>query len=128
MRERNLIFECNTEPAFPNATRRIAGFLLPAILLPVILLSTRCEASPPTHGKVAADLPAEVAAFKVKRDQCDHYRGEDPGDDTTRAAELQRELEQTCKGTDARLKELRRRYAGDPKVTAALAHYEDDVE
>ncbi|CAG9203123.1 hypothetical protein BGLA2_1610034 [Burkholderia gladioli] len=31
-------------------------------------------------------------------------------------------------GADARLKALRHRYAGNPKVTAALAHYEDDVE
>ncbi|WP_186073215.1 hypothetical protein [Burkholderia gladioli] len=72
-------------------------------------------------------MPADVAAFEVKRDLCDHYRGEDPGDDAARSAKLRRELQQTCQGTDARLKAQRHRYAGNPKVTAALAHYEDDV-
>lgn len=112
-----------TQSALPRTAWRMA-----ALLLPVMLLSTGCEASPPPQGKAASALPADVAAFKAKRDQCDHFRGEDPGEDEARAAQLERKLEQTCKGTDARLKALRRQYAGNPKVVAALAHYEDDVE
>ncbi|WP_155301781.1 hypothetical protein [Burkholderia gladioli] len=123
MSSRNRIFGCHAGLAFQNATCRIAGYLIPAILL-----STGCEASPPTQATSAADLPADVVAFEVQRDQRDHYRGEDPGDDVARAAKLRRELQQTCQGTDARLKALRHRYAGNPKVTAALAHYENDVE
>jgi hypothetical protein len=112
-----------SQSAFPKAPWRMA-----AVLLPVMMLSTGCEASPPPQGRAASALPADVTAFKAKRDQCDHFRGEDPGDDEARAAELERKLDQTCKGTDARLKALRRQYAGNPKVSAALAHYEDDVE
>ncbi len=119
----NLMFGCDTDLAFRNAARRMAGFLLP-----VILLSTAGVACSSPPDKPGADLPADVVAFMARRDQCDHYRGEDPGQDTTRAAKLERNLVQTCKGTDASLKALRRRYGSDPGVTAALAHYEDDVE
>ena len=77
---------------------------------------------------VAKELPADVIAFKARRDDCDHFRGEDPGDDETRASELTSKLEQSCKGTDAQLASLRRRYADDASVTAALAGYEDSVE
>lgn len=114
--------EYKTRSAFPRA-----GWRMAAVLLPLLLLSTVCEASPP-QGKAASTLPADVVAFKAKRDQCDHFRGEDPGEDEARAAQLQRKVDQTCKGTDARLKALRRQYADNPKVMAALAHYEDDVE
>lgn len=114
--------ECKTQSVFPKAAWRMA-----AVLLPVLLLSTVCGASP-SQGKTASALPADVAAFKAKRDQCDHFRGEDPGEDEARAAQLKRKVDQTCKGTDARLKALRRQYAGNPKVTAALTQYEDDVE
>ena len=74
--------------------RRIADFLLS-----VILLSTAGVACSSPPYKSVADLPADVVAFMERRDQCDHYRGEDPGQDTTRAAKLKRNLMQTCKGT-----------------------------
>lgn len=74
-----------------------------------------------------APLPAEVAAFRERRDECDHFRGEDPYD-AERAAFLSEALTRTCTGTDAELKALRARYAGDPRVLAALADYEDEAE
>ena len=74
-----------------------------------------------------APLPAEVAAFRERRDECDHFRGEDPYDEE-RAAFLSEALTRTCTGTDAELKALRARYAGDPRVVAALADYEDEAE
>lgn len=72
-------------------------------------------------------LPADVAAFKMRRDQCDHFRGEEATDDA-RAAELERKLESTCAGTDAKLAALRRRHAGDPVASAALAAYDAEIE
>lgn len=75
----------------------------------------------------AAALPADVVAFQAKRDECDHFRGEEPSD-PARAAFLEKALARTCKGTDAELTALRKRHAGTPAVVAALAAYEDDVE
>ncbi|WP_294292843.1 hypothetical protein [uncultured Sphingomonas sp.] len=72
-------------------------------------------------------LPADVVTFKARRDECDHFRGED-ADDEARAAQLEQELNRTCKGTDSALAGLRRRYAANAAVIAALANYESDVE
>jgi hypothetical protein len=72
-------------------------------------------------------LPAEVAAFVERRDQCDHFRGEESYDQQ-RAAELRSWLAQTCKGTDAELARLRARYAGDHGVSEKLSAYEAKVE
>lgn len=74
-----------------------------------------------------ATLPADVVAFRAKRDECDHFRGEEPTD-AARAAFLEKSLERTCKGTDAALQALRKRHAEDPAAIAALAPYEDDIE
>lgn len=74
-----------------------------------------------------ASLPAEVAAFRERSDECDHFRGEDPYDEE-RAAFLSEALTRTCTGTDAELKALRAQYAGDPRVLTALAEYEDEAE
>ena len=78
-------------------------------------------------GEAAATLPADVRAFKKRRDECDHFRGEEPYD-AERAAFLRAALSRTCDGTDAELAALRRRYAADATVVAALADYDDLVE
>lgn len=103
-----------------------------------LLLATACSAAPgeaaaspaPTAKATAAraKLPAEVAAFKARRDQCDHFRGEDPGENEARARQLEQKLTRFCAGTDAQLRTLRKRYAANRPVTAALAGYEDAVE
>lgn len=74
-----------------------------------------------------ATLPADVVAFRTRRDECDHFRGEE-ATDADRAAFLGEALERSCKGSDAELKALRVRYAGDAAATAALADYEDEIE
>ena len=76
-------------------------------------------------GKAA--LPADVTAYRARRDQCDHFRGEEAEDDV-RAAQLEKALNRTCKGTDAELIKLRGKYAGNKAVIAALAEYESEVE
>lgn len=85
------------------------------------------EAPPPQANQTAPALPADVAAFKEKRDSCDHFRGEEPYD-AERGAFLAKQLEATCKGTDKALADLRARYAGDAAAKAALADYETQVE
>ncbi|MGT2515213.1 hypothetical protein ACVOMT_14150 [Sphingomonas panni] len=72
-------------------------------------------------------LPADVVAFRLKRDECDHLRGEEPTG-PARAAFLKYGMERTCTGTDAALRALRQRHAHDPAAIAALAGYEDDIE
>lgn len=72
-------------------------------------------------------FPAEVTAFMVDRDGCDHFRGEEPFD-AERRAYLEESIRELCSGTDARLARLRQRYASDPDVMAALAQYEDRIE
>lgn len=79
------------------------------------------------NGAAALPFPREVTTFMVDRDGCDHFRGEDPYD-AERRAYIAENIAELCKGTDARLAMLRRRYAGDPSVTAALRGYEDRIE
>lgn len=86
------------------------------------------DASPqPASMGDANGLPADVAAFRKRREECDHFRGEEPYD-AERAAELRKALDRTCKGTDAELASLRRRHAGEKATIAALSDYEATVE
>ena len=63
----------------------------------------------------------------VARDGCDHFRSEEPYD-AERRAFIQENIVELCHGTDARLAMLRRRYADDPSVMAALKSYDDRIE
>ena len=75
----------------------------------------------------AAPFPREVTEFMVARDGCDHFRSEEPYD-AERRAFIQENIVELCHGTDARLAMLRRRYADDPSVMAALKSYDDRIE
>lgn len=72
-------------------------------------------------------FPAEVTTFMVDRDGCDHFRGEEPYG-AERAAYLEQSIRELCTGSDAKLAKLRRRYAAEPDVIAALGNYEDQIE
>jgi len=74
-----------------------------------------------------ASLPADVAAFRARRDACDHFRGEEPYD-AKRAAFLAAEIAKACTGTDRELADLRKRHAGDAAAMDVLNGYEDDIE
>lgn len=89
--------------------------------------STRSGPVTATTFATAQKLPDDVIAFRTKRDQCDQLRGEEPTDDG-RAAFLVRELVRTCRGTDAALAGLRKRYANSHMVTDALAKYDSAIE
>ena len=75
----------------------------------------------------AAPFPREVTEFMVARDGCDHFRSEEPYD-AERRAFIEENIVELCHGTDARLAMLRRRYADDPSVMAALKSYDDRIE
>lgn len=75
----------------------------------------------------AAPFPREVTQFMVARDGCDHFRGEAPYD-AERRAYIAENVAELCHGSDATLAMLRRRYASNPSVTAALHSYEDRIE
>ena len=72
-------------------------------------------------------FPDEVTRFMVERDGCDHFRGEEPYDPERRAY-LEESIAELCTGTDAKLTDLRQRYAHDPDVIAALGGYENRIE
>ncbi|MEC3910533.1 hypothetical protein U5A82_08560 [Sphingobium sp. CR2-8] len=83
---------------------------------------------PPSDDDMSAlPFPQEVTSFMVDRDGCDHFRGEQPYD-AERRAYIAENIAELCQGTDARLAMLRRRYAGDRSVTAALKGYEAHIE
>lgn len=83
---------------------------------------------PPSDDDMSAlPFPQEVTAFMVDRDGCDHFRGEEAYD-AERRAYIAENIAELCRGTDARLALLRRRYAGDASVTAALRGYDAHIE
>lgn len=67
-------------------------------------------------------LPEDVRAFIARRDECEHFIGEEPYDRARRRF-LARAIRKSCKGVDKRLAALREKYRGDPPVIAALADY-----
>ena len=81
----------------------------------------------PGAAATEASLPADIAAFRERRDACDHFRGEDAYD-AKRAAFLAAEVTKACAGTDRALADLRERYAGNAGALAALKDYEDKIE
>lgn len=99
-----------------------------AMQSPVALADDAGIDLPPSNEAAnGAAFPAEVTAFLVDRDGCDHFRGEEPYD-AERRAYLEQSIAELCTGTDAKLAGLRRRYAADKDVMAALGGYEERVE
>lgn len=104
------------DPVVATPTPQVTVRARPARYMPMDL--------PASDGSGSAEaFPAEVTAFMVDRDGCDHFRGEDPYD-ADRRAFIAENIAELCTGTDARLSMLRRRYAGDAEVIAALKSYD----
>jgi Skp family chaperone for outer membrane proteins len=77
----------------------------------------------------ATALPKDVRAFVAKRDICEHFRGEFPDPpDPERVKEVNENLDKYCKGTDAKLSQLKRRYAKRRDVMRKLNAYEEAIE
>ena len=75
----------------------------------------------------AESLPNDVMVFIMRRDSCDHLRGEEAYD-AERQAFLERELRQLCAGTDAQLQALKRKYGSVPVILERLEEYEPFIE
>jgi len=74
-----------------------------------------------------AVLPREVRAYVARRDDCDHFRGE-ASPDEQRQSEIDAETLRLCRGSDAQLARLKRKYARNRAVQHALADYDPRIE
>lgn len=71
----------------------------------------------------ANGVPAEVQAFIERREGCEHWAGE-PDFDEARRKQIEDAVKALCPGIDTQLGALRKRFAKDPAVMAALADFE----
>lgn len=99
------------------------------IVFAIALLAGAIMAAPsPAYAAPSSrPLPPDVRAFVARRDQCDHFRGED-SDDPERRRGITHSLFRFCTGTDAELARLKKRYRRDARVIRRLARYDPDVE
>lgn len=75
----------------------------------------------------APRLPADVAAFRASRAQCDHLRGEEPYDEERRKS-LAMQLQRFCKGSDAALARLKKKYRKHRNISRLLNGYDARIE
>ncbi|MET0246676.1 MAG: hypothetical protein ABW182_08020 [Sphingomonas sp.] len=94
-----------------------------ALLAPLILAA----ASQTALQSATSALPEDVRAFIVRRNECDHYRGED-SPDSGRRAEIDAQLTRLCTGSDRQLAGLKHKHARSPAVLRALDVYEPRIE
>lgn len=118
-----------------NVAENVAAIEVVATPRPSPEVTVRAQPAPlgsldlppsPDAAQVTA-FPQEVTSFMVDRDSCDHFRGEQPTDGERRVF-LTESIAELCTGTDARLALLRKRYADDPSVMAALRGYDRHIE
>ncbi|WP_066605560.1 hypothetical protein [Sphingobium cupriresistens] len=121
------------EPEAAPLQPPVEPVIAPVKALPVVTVRAQpaprnaLDLPPSDDDGSALPFPQEVTTFMVDRDGCDHFRGEEPHD-AERRAYIAENIAELCSGTDAKLAMLRRRYAGDRSVTAALRGYEDRIE
>lgn len=107
-----------------------------ANLLPALILSACMSPSPPPAATPWTDnfntardpeIVAEARPFIIRRQGCDHFRGEPPYSPERRTF-LDKRIGELCTGADAELQRLRQRYRDHPKTIEALADFEDCIE
>jgi hypothetical protein len=76
---------------------------------------------------LASDVPKEITKFIERRESCDRWRGED-GYSKERQANINRAVCQTCTGTDAELKRLKRKFKYRPDLQTKLNNFEPQME
>jgi hypothetical protein len=75
------------------------------------------------------DLPKDVQKFIERREGCDHMRGEIPDpSESHRQAEVRREINRLCKGTDKELATLKKKYRARILIKQRLEEFEDGIE
>ena len=102
----------------------------------LILVSVACSAAEPKSTTVGASASAatssggdrqDLRAFVARRQQCDHFRGEE-GSTPKRQAEIDAALTKFCTGTDAELKALKKKYRADKAASKTLAGFDANIE
>ena len=95
------------------------------------LLALSCLTSTAADTRPAASAPAaagqDLRDFVARRQQCDHFRGEE-ATNAKRQAELDAQLQKFCKGTDAQLPALKKKYQGDKAASKTLAGFDANIE
>jgi hypothetical protein len=86
--------------------------------------ATAAATSTPTSA-TAADQ--DLRSFVARRQQCDHFRGEE-GSTPKRQAELAAKLKEFCTGSDAQLAALKKKYRDDKAASKTLAGFNDNIE
>lgn len=72
-------------------------------------------------------IPADVARFVSERNLCDHFRGEEPFNET-RAQFLGDSIKEICTGTDQKLRSLKATYENDEGIMSMLNEFEETIE
>ena len=121
------LISCVSPPSAEANTSQAVPAEAPAPAPPVIPTSGPSPSATPDAKPTTVALPADVVSFRAKRDECDHFRGEEPADEA-RADFLEKALARTCTGTDAALAALKKRYADQPAVMAVLSNYDEGIE
>jgi hypothetical protein len=123
-----------------RSSRRWLGFLaLSALAMAMATLGCGArEGAPagtakgPATATATASTPAAAAGqdlrdFVARRQQCDHFRGEE-GSTPKRQAELAAKLQEFCAGTDAALTALKNKYRDDSAASKTLAGFDANIE
>jgi hypothetical protein len=125
-------FQCPAEASFViSAIMQMPIRLLIALMMCGFVPA--CANTPPPQtdnfgAPFAANVPNDVRLFIVRRQACDHFRGEPRGDYAERDKFLNAQIDETCTGTDAALTALKTRYQNDMAITKMLSEYEEDIE
>ncbi|MFZ6861627.1 hypothetical protein ACO0K7_03250 [Undibacterium sp. Ji67W] len=85
----------------------------------IAFLSLLLIFSTQTLSAIPSKLPDDVAAFLIKREACDHWRGEE-GYDAERQADIDWAICTTCPGTDAKLSFLKKKYRNNKVISEKL--------
>ncbi len=72
-------------------------------------------------------IAEEARSFIIKRQGCDHFRGE-PAYDGKRLEFLTQQIKELCTGSDAELRRLRAKFSDQPDTIEALLEFEDCIE
>ncbi len=79
-------------------------------------------------GCVSTPPPVDLPTFLERRQMCDHFRGEIPDPpDPQRLAQVQQQIDESCRGSDAQLAALKQRYRDDPAVMQRLEALEPRI-
>lgn len=72
------------------------------------------------------ELPVAARDYIVRRNTCEHFRGEEPYDEARRR-EIDAAVETYCRGLDAQAARLRHRHRDRPAILRMLDAYGEDV-